>query len=407
MKDQALIWADGSWHLLFSYVTNDTAVPGQEDWDIANAESTDFVHWSAPTPWTEQPGGMASPDLVRSPSGQFVATYDSPPGESGSVQAKPYYRTSSDLVHWSAPQPLAHDLYPAPGDRMIDPALAWTGNGLILAYKVGTTSRSQAFEIAWSKSGSLDGPWVVIGRPHISAYGDTFENYELVSVDGTWRLVATSNTFDQPWMYTLSGNPARPASWLHWKDGRELRVPAQAWNTGSGISSVNFEHANSAYMCQDPANGYTYLTYAGSTELTQFRRMGTRRNRGGAGVETSCTGRCQRSRTRMDPAHRVGADNIIGMSATQVCSRRRRKILTVEPPTGALSRQALMFRHCTKSAGPLALPSWLGLQLHALIVSHQLSGDRFSSWLGMLSAESLGLLVSTRWDGVGGVRITD
>ena len=103
VKDQALIWAEGKWHLLFSYVTNATAVPGQQNWNIASAQSTDFVHWSAPTPWTEQPGGMASPDLVRSPTGLFVATYDSPPGETGPVQAKPYYRTSSDLVHWSAP----------------------------------------------------------------------------------------------------------------------------------------------------------------------------------------------------------------------------------------------------------------------------------------------------------------
>lgn len=291
VKDQALIWAGGKWHLLFSYVTNDSVVPGQQDWDIASAESTDFVHWSAPTPWTQQPGGMASPDLVRAPTGQFIATYDSPPGESGSVEAKPYYRTSSDLVHWSAPQPLAHDLHPAPGDRMIDPALAFTGSGVILAYKVGTTSQSQAFEIAWSKTGSLAGPWVVVGRPNIRAYGDTFENYELVSVDGKWRLVATSNTFDQPWMFTLSGTPSRPDSWLHWTDGRELQVPAQGWNSGSGISSVNFEHANSAYLCQDSTDGYTYLTYAGSTELTQFGVGGTPRS-ASLEVETSCTGRC-------------------------------------------------------------------------------------------------------------------
>ena len=143
-----------------------------------------------------------------------------------------------------------------------------------MLYKVGSTSQSQAFGIAWSKSGSLAGPWVVIGRPAIRVYGDTFENYEFVSVNGLWRLVATSNTFDQPWMFTLSGSPRRPQSWLHWKGGRELDVPAQGWNTGSGISSENFEHANSAYICQDSSDGYTYLTYAGSRELTQFGGWG-------------------------------------------------------------------------------------------------------------------------------------
>jgi len=274
VKDQALIWAGGRWHMLFSYVTNNTTVPGQESWDIATAESTDLRHWSAPAPWSEQPGGMASPDIVRSPSGMFVSTYDSPPGESGPLQAKLYYRTSSDLVHWSAPHPLAPNLYPSPDDRLIDPALAWTGNGLILAYKVGTTSMPQTFEIAWSRTGSLNGPWVVVGRPTIQQYGDTFENYELLVVGGRWHLVATSNTLDQPWIYTLPGDPKDPSSWLQWVDGRHLQVPSEAWNTGAGISSVGFEHANSAFLCVDTADGYDYLTYAGSQELSQFGGWG-------------------------------------------------------------------------------------------------------------------------------------
>jgi hypothetical protein len=274
VKDQALIWADGTWHMLFSYVTNDTTIVGQEHWGIATSESTDLRHWSPAAPWSEQPGGMASPDIVRSPSGTFVSTYDSPPGETGPTQAKLYYRTSSDLVHWSAPHPLARTLYPSPAVRMIDPALAWTGNGLVLAYKVGTTSQSQAFEIAWSKSGSLSGPWKVVGRADINIYDDTVENYELLSVKGVWHLVATSNTLDQPWIFTLSGPPANPSSWLHWVDRYELKVPSETWNTGTGLSSVNYEHANSAFLCQDTSDGYEYLTYAGSQELSRFGGWG-------------------------------------------------------------------------------------------------------------------------------------
>ncbi len=273
-KDQALVWADGRWHLLFSYVTNDSPVPGQEHWDIATSVSADLTTWSPPVPWSEQPGGMASPDLVRAPDGTFVATYDAPPGESGPVQAKLYYRTSTDLTHWSSPHLLAPSLAPAPSDRLIDPALAWTGNGLILATKAGTTSGQQHFEIAWSRSGSLAGPWSVVGRPAISAYGDTFENYELLTVGGRWHLVATSNTFDQPWIFTLAGDPLRPSSWLHWTGGRELQVPAEAWNTGTGLSSVTFEHANSAFLCEDTTDGEAYLTYAGSQELTRFGGWG-------------------------------------------------------------------------------------------------------------------------------------
>jgi hypothetical protein len=274
VKDQALVWDAGSWHMLFSYVTGDSPVPGQQQWDIASAESPDLVHWSAPAPWSEQPGGMASPDLVRAPDGSFVATYDSPPGESGTSQAKLYYRTSVDLVHWSGPVPLAPTLHGAPGERLIDPALAWTPGGLALAYKLGTTAQAQAFEIAWSRSGSLSGPWSVVGRPAIRAYGDTFENYELVTVHGRWRLVATSNMFDQPWLFTLAGDPSVPTSWLHWVDGAELRVPAEAWNSAAGVTGADYEHANSAYLCEDTADGYAYLTYAGSTELTRFGGWG-------------------------------------------------------------------------------------------------------------------------------------
>jgi hypothetical protein len=272
VKDQALVWDAGHWHLLFSYVTNASPTPNAQRWDIATAQSTDLVHWSAPAPWSEQPGGMASPDVVRAPDGTFVVTYDAPPGERGGVQAKLFFRTSRDLVHWSGPRPLAAQLYPAPGVRMIDAALAWTAHGLMLAYKVGTTSQQQAFEIARSPSGSLAGPWQVVGRPDISLYGDTVENYELLTIGGVWHLVATSNTLDQPWIFTLAGSPDAPTDWLHWVGGAQLQVPAEAWNTGSGISSVGFEHANSAFVCQ--VGGTYFLTYAGSTDLTSYGGWG-------------------------------------------------------------------------------------------------------------------------------------
>ena len=91
VKDQALVWAGGEWHMLFSYVTGDVTTKGAENWNIASATSPDLSHWSAPSPWPVQAGvdGVASPDIVRSPSGTFVATYDSNPdvASGGAVQA--------------------------------------------------------------------------------------------------------------------------------------------------------------------------------------------------------------------------------------------------------------------------------------------------------------------------------
>jgi len=282
VKDQALVWAAGEWHMLFSYVTNDVPTPGAEHWDIASATSADLAQWSAPAPWPAQAGvlGVASPDIVRSPTGLFVATYDSDPGGTDGSQSKLYYRTSTDLETWSAPEPLALSLHPAPADRMIDPALAWTGHGLILGYKDG--SSSQHFEIAWSRSGSLAGPWTSVGRPDIVVNGDTLENFEFVAVAGRWHLVATSNTFDQPWIFQLSGDPSTPSSWLHWSGGRMLVIPGGSWDSGPGLSSVGFEHANSVFLCDDDAGAqqdnagadYYYVTYSGSDELTHFGGWG-------------------------------------------------------------------------------------------------------------------------------------
>jgi hypothetical protein len=291
VKDQALVWADGAWHMLFSYVTGDVTTKGAESWNIASATSPDLAQWSAPSPWPVQVGvvGVASPDIVRSPAGTFVATYDSNPDVGSGAQSKLYFRTSTDLTTWSAPEPLALSLHRAPGDRMIDAALAWTGHGLILGYKYGTATgtTSQHFEIAWSPSGSLRGPWTYVGRPDIVVHGDTVENLEFVVVTGHWHLVATSNTFDQPWMFTLSGDPTKPSSWLHWSGARMLVLPGQSWDSGPGVSSVGFEHANSVFLCDarsesrgtgatgaTGATGYYYVTYSGSDELTRFGGWG-------------------------------------------------------------------------------------------------------------------------------------
>jgi hypothetical protein len=274
VKDQAMAWAGGRWHMLFSEVTDDPRAPDGIRWSIAVATSRDLEHWSTPRPWSSQVGGEASPDLVRAPNGRFVATYDSPPGEARGQEAKLYYRTSRDLVHWSAPRPLAHSLAPNPRDRMIDAALAWTGNGLVLGFKAGTTDTTQQMEMAWSPNGSLDGPWHVLGRPDISVNGGTVENAELLTVGGHWMMMATSNNLDQPWIFRLGGDGRDPADWLRWSQGRELQVPTQSWDDAPGLSSLTFEHANSAYLCVVGGPRPYLLTYAGSDELRDFGGWG-------------------------------------------------------------------------------------------------------------------------------------
>jgi hypothetical protein len=179
-------------------------------------------------------------------------------------------------VHWSAPHRLAPALHPAPTERLIDAALAWTGHGLILGYKYSVLGDDhQHFEVAWSPSGRLDGPWRYVGRPNISVYGDTIENYELFQIDGVWHLLGTSNNLDRPWLFTLAGDPAVPQGWLDWSPGRELEVPLEAWNRAVGIPSVNFEQENAAYLCDARrVDGWFYLLYIGTNELSTYGGWG-------------------------------------------------------------------------------------------------------------------------------------
>jgi hypothetical protein len=276
-KDEAIVWFAGKWRMLFSYVRDQSASPGGVYWDIATSTSTDLIHWTAPVAWPVQPGtlGVASPEVAREPGGTFVVTYQSDPGQTDGAQDRLYYRTSSNFQTWSDPRPLAQNLAPSPHDRMIDGSLAWTGRGLILGFKAGLAGNEQAFEIAWSPNGSLTGPWKYVGKPDIVVYGGTVERDEFVAVDGKWRLLATSNTLDQPWIFKLAGDPDQPAGWLDWTGGYELNVPKATWDTGRGLSSVDYEWANSAFLCNDSADGgYYYLLYAGSNELTAFDGWG-------------------------------------------------------------------------------------------------------------------------------------
>jgi hypothetical protein len=276
-KDQALQWSGGEWHMLFTDMTAATgggAAPGVE-FAVAEAHSRNLVSWSTPQVIAR---GAASPDIVRDPAGQFVVTYQLQRGSHDQLAYR--ISRSPSLTHWSA----AHALAPGLAGRMIDPALAWTGDGVILGFKAGTTAQAQHFEIAWAPS--LTGKFRVVGQPDISYYNDTVENYEFVTVDGAWHLVATSNTLDQPFIFTLGpGSPKVAATWLHWVDGRQLKIPDQPFDTGPGIPSVGYEHANSAFLCVGPG-GEDYLTFAASTELTSFggwghARIGLARSRSG------------------------------------------------------------------------------------------------------------------------------
>ncbi len=274
VKDPALMWSGTEWVAIFSQVGTDRR------WSLGVATSPDLRAWSAPTtvPHDASVDGDASPDVVRAPDGTFVVTDQSFVHDVGGTEAKLYYRTTRDLRTFSPPRPLARSLHPGPADRMIDAALAWTPAGLLLGYKVSARDGSQAFELARSTTGSLDGPWTLVGRPAISVYSDTIENYQFLRLNGRWQLLATSNRFDRPYLFRLAGDARDPNGWLRWSAGRQLQIPQERWNPGRGTTGVSYEHANCAFVVdRGPIGGHFYLVYADSSEVSSFGGAGHNR----------------------------------------------------------------------------------------------------------------------------------
>jgi hypothetical protein len=274
VKDPALVAVAGGWVALFSQVD------AHGVWRVGIARSRDLVTWSSRStlPHDAATQGEASPDVVGEPDGTFVVTYQSFVHDRAGGQAKLYARTTKDFRTFSAPIRLLANVLNAPADRLIDPALVDSSAGLLLGFKVGTTDAGsvQHFEIARSTTGLLTGPWQVIGRPDITVYGDTVENYEFLTIDRHPALLATSNQLDRPELVRLLGTASDPAGWLHWSPARELDVPHELWNPGRGITGVTFEHVNCAFLVGHgtKVGGFYYLVYAESPDLSTFGGQG-------------------------------------------------------------------------------------------------------------------------------------
>ena len=275
-KDPALVDTGDGWVALYS------RVDASGTWRIGLNRSRDLVAWSLVGAVPHDPAipGEASPDVVRAPDGAYVVTYQSSTRDRAGAQSKLYARTTRDFHAFSAPIRLLANLHNAPGDRLIDAALVYSPAGLLLGYKLGTTDPGsvQHFELARSPSGRLSGPWQLIGRPNIVVYRDTIEIYQFLPAPGSsapWQLLATSNQFDRPELFTLRGDPATASGWLDWSPARTLAVPQESWNDGKGITGATYEHANSAFLVDRRAvDGYAYLVYEDAPDMSTFGGQG-------------------------------------------------------------------------------------------------------------------------------------
>ena len=259
-KDQALRLIDGAWHLFYSDRSPDGSAA------VGHAVSTDLRDWQ-PERLFE---GMGSPDITRAADDRYVITAQQRDPVNEEI-SRIHYRAAPDVEGvWTEAKRLAPGLYE--DQRTIDAGLAHTSQGLFLLFKRGLhTSSEQHDELVWSPSGSLDGPWEYLGEPDLP----WSENFQFLVIGGKWHVLVTTIPIHTPTLFRIVGDPSKPESWLHWKKVRTFKVPEEEWNTGKGAAGITHEVANSAYLCDARRlDGYWYLVYSGSTELTTFDGRG-------------------------------------------------------------------------------------------------------------------------------------
>jgi hypothetical protein len=254
-KDQTVRHVDGAWHMYFS---------SHEPGGVGYATSSDWTDWERAEP---RPNEGGASDLTRAADGRFVLAYqvhdDRPVPDSRKVVT----RAADDLAGLADVEAVRI----APGiyddERLIDAALAHTEWGVFAFFKRGLREQvPQITTLVHSQSGSLDGPWELVGDVESVGW---FENYQLLTIDGKWHMLGTSIPFHDPTLYRLEGDPADPRSWLDWTLVGVLEVPREEWNRGPE-DTRGFSHdvANSAFLCDArPLDGYFYLFYAGALEL--------------------------------------------------------------------------------------------------------------------------------------------
>jgi hypothetical protein len=256
LKNETVRVVDGRWRLITSYRFEDESVGSVQ------FESRDLATWAE---GARLPGD-SSPNLTRAEEGRYVLTFQSVDADG---QTRLYYRTSPDLATWSDRRPLFPEAFP--GQRLIDPGLAHTADGLFLMFKRGERVGPQYSAVAWSPSGELDGPWQLLGEPDTRP----LEDFQFLVLDGVWHVLGTEiPVVHVPVLYRLVGDPADPESWLHWEEVGRFEIPEESWNQGE-TPGITHETANASFLCDArAADGHFYLFYAGSTELDAFAGRG-------------------------------------------------------------------------------------------------------------------------------------
>ncbi len=270
IKDYACAYQDGMFHLFFSAFYEDR---GRVRSHVVQVTTPDFREFSEPLMNLDgrEDGwiGMCSPDLARI-GDVWHLCYNSW-GDKEGAPNQLFYRSSCDLRSWSPERPLAANL--TKGIRAIDAAVApWQGR-VVLFWKEVQTTRCAI-------SDSMDGEFRLIGdglpkmRMRDGREVPWNENYQLLFIDGKWRLLVSTKTDDShmfPVLYTMQGDGSREEDWLRWVDGHRIEVAVEEFNTRDRAN------ASAIVLPGRMADGFWYLLYAGNSEGQTFLKRGHNR----------------------------------------------------------------------------------------------------------------------------------
>lgn len=257
IKDACMVFRDGLIHLFFSAFDEERSF-------VTSVTTTDFRTFSdfrfLLDGRTDSHIGYCSPDVMWG-DGRYVMVFNSWGDHAGDPNQL-FYRESPDLQTWSETQPLAHNL--TAGKRVIDGTLAYDDGAWRLFYKAQDPKYLPFAAVA----PALDGPWERVGDGPATMLaangidnGLSHENFQLLQIDGQWRLVSTDYSPHHPWLYTQE-------NWARWTDGYRLDIPQESWNM------VDVDNA-AALLDLRAVDGHFYLIYGGKNETRRQEFNGT------------------------------------------------------------------------------------------------------------------------------------
>lgn len=272
VKDACMIAYDEKIFLFFSAFYRDR---WRERSHIVGVYSQDGIRFSDPfllidgkkDGWT----GMCSPS-IRQINDTFYLLFNSWGDVHPNHQKNQLlFATSTDLIHWSTPQPIAKNL--TEGIRCIDIEMYFQKNQYIIMWKERLRGFGDRPRIAIGSQ--MTGPFHFIQDGLMRFYlannqitPGNHENFQIFRIQSKaevkfYCLVTVYGTkmpnSHLPYLYEMQGNGELESDWLTWIHGRPLDIPQEQFNTN--------HRANSPFLTDwSDNNGYYYLLYAGRTE---------------------------------------------------------------------------------------------------------------------------------------------